>query len=135
MEYKLKGTLHNKQWFLENGWIDIEIENAIMNENGDEIYDNEFESVILLKEIKPETSHFEFDLQCKSKLYYKKEWFKTLDVINSTSDLLLHSDLVYICYLMKTGEKIYEIKKDRFTGQSDVIDEKTFKNRYKNINT
>ena len=31
MEYKLKGTLHNKQWFLENGWIDIEY--AIMNEN------------------------------------------------------------------------------------------------------
>lgn len=131
MEYNLKGTLHNKQWFLENGWIDIE--NAIGNEEFI-IDNNEFESVILLKEIKPETSHFEFDLQCKSKLYYKKEWFKTLDVINSTSDLLLHSDLVYICYLMKTGEKIYEIKKDRFTGQSDIIDEKTFKNRYKNIN-
>ena len=119
MEYKLKGTLHNKQWFLENGWIDI---------------DNEFESVILLKEINPETNHFEFDLQCKSKIYYKKEWFKTLDIIDSTSDLLLHSDLVYICYLKKTGEKIYEIKKDRFAGQSDIIDEKTFKNRYKNIN-
>ena len=33
MEYNLKGTLHNKQWFLENGWIDIDIEYAIMNEN------------------------------------------------------------------------------------------------------
>ena len=133
MEYKLKGTLHNKQWFLENGWIDIE--NAIINENTGFIIDNdEFKSVILLKEINPETNHFEFDLQCKSKIYYKKEWFKTLDIIDSTSDLLLHSDLVYICYLKKTGEKIYEIKKDRFAGQSDIIDEKTFKNRYKNIN-
>ncbi len=124
MEYNLKGTLHNKQWFLENGWINIE--NVIMN--------NEFESVILLKEINPETNNFGYDLQCKSKFYYKKEWFKTLDIINPTSDLLFQSDLVYICYLKKTGEKIYEIKKDRFTGQSDVIDEKTFKNRYKNIN-
>ena len=61
MEYNLKGTLHNKQWFLENGWINIE--NVITND--------EFESVILLKEINPETNNFGYDLQCKSKLYYK----------------------------------------------------------------